>query len=90
MESCARRYSRRTLQAGKLELGSGRRELFLPLRSYFLEFLAGCRKEGLHPADRTKTAQAHVAIERIELDTKTAPASPLGRDEGRARAHKWI
>ena len=36
---------------GDAELGSGRRELFLPLRSYFLEFLAGCLKDGLQPAD---------------------------------------
>ena len=74
----------------RASLGFGGRESLLPLSSQFLEALAGGLKGGLHPADRTKTAQAHVAIERIELDTKTAPANPLGRDEGSARAAKWI
>jgi len=40
--------------------------------------LAGGLKDGLHAADRMKTSQAHVAIKRIDLNSKTAPASPLG------------
>jgi hypothetical protein len=60
----------------------GERDPLLPLSSQFLETLAGRLKDGLHPADRTKTAQAHVAIERI--DSKTATASPVGRNEGGA------
>ena len=43
------------------------------MRSQFLESLAGRLKGGLQPADRLKTAQAHVAIERIEFESKTAP-----------------
>jgi len=37
-----------------------------------------------------KTSQAHVAIKRIDLNSKTAPARPLSRNKGGARAGKWI
>jgi hypothetical protein len=66
---------------GGAELGSGWRKLFLSLRSYFLKFLAGCLKGGLQPAHRTKTAQAHIAIEVVFRKTKrwhhTCPGLPV-------------
>jgi hypothetical protein len=67
-----------------------RREDFLSLCGDVLEFLAGCLKNGLQSAYRTETTQAHIAVKRIELDCKSAPACPLGANESRPRTAKWI
>jgi len=73
-----------------LALCCGGAGFLLPLSRHFFESLAGRLEDGLQPTHRLKTAQAHVAIKRIEFDSKTTPASPVGRNEGGARAAKWV
>ena len=68
-----------------LALSRGGGGFLVPLSRHFFESLAGGLKDGLQPTHRLKPAQAHVAIERIELNSKTAPASPLRRDKCGAR-----
>jgi hypothetical protein len=71
-------------------LGFGGRGFLLTLGSEVLEALAGRFKEGFQPAHRTKTAQNHVAIQCIKLDSETASAGSFGRNEAGTGAAKWI